>query len=344
MKLSIIVPFYNAENHLDRCIYSLINQGIDFKSYEIILINDGSTDNSIQVAETLLKSQTNITLHNQENIGLGASRNVGIELAKGEYIYFIDADDYLSFNVLAVLLEYLGKFELDLIGFKSLSTRKLDLFELESQDIHKNFEIISGVDFAANSDDFLVMAWWYIVKRDLLMRKNLRFPEGRYLEDGPFTFRLFLETKKMIFLPIEGHRYVKFSNSIMNNENVNHIKKLIDDYSYLIYNLNELKLNISQDNNPKLIGFIKKIQYWSDVNVYMLFYRFIKVNLSVKKINDKLNEFKAIDAYPLKFFIGNVNNSLKHKLITFLFNNRYLFYLCLYPLRALYRLKIIKLP
>tara|TARA_R110002072_G_scaffold198352_1_gene355933 strand:+ start:142 stop:453 length:312 start_codon:yes stop_codon:yes gene_type:complete len=102
MKLSIIVPFFNADKHIDRCIYSLVNQGIDFNNYEIILINDGSTDGSKQSAENHLISHPNIILHNQENIGLVASRNEGIELAKGEYIYFIDADDYLTFNVLEV--------------------------------------------------------------------------------------------------------------------------------------------------------------------------------------------------------------------------------------------------
>lgn len=344
MKLSIIVPFFNAEIHLDRCVYSLVNQGIDLNNYEIILINDGSTDKSKKVSENLLKSHSNIVLHNQENIGLGATRNVGIELAKGKYIYFIDADDYLALNVLGNLLEHLNRFDLDLIGFKSLSTSKLDFFESETKDPIKDIEILSGMEFTANSDNFLAMAWWYIAKRDLIIEKKLRFPEDRFLEDGPFTFRLFLETNRMLFIPIEAHRYVKVPNSIMNNNDLTHLKKLIDDYSYLIHNFNDLKINVSNKNNPNSLGFIEKIQFWSDVNVYMLFYKFIKVHVSIKKINTTLNEFSAINAYPLKYFVGTVHNSMKHKLITFLFNNRYLFYLCLYPLRTLYRLKIIKIP
>ncbi|GGD10388.1 glycosyltransferase family 2 protein [Hyunsoonleella pacifica] len=344
MKLSIIVPFFNAENHLERCVNSLVNQDLDSNHFEIILINDGSTDQSKGVSEKLVKLYPNIVLHTHKNIGLGASRNVGIQMARGEYIYFIDADDYLVFGLLGTVLKYIQEYELDLVGFKYLSTTALDLFDPEAILSIEEVNVQSGIDFVANSKSFVVMAWWYVMKKEHVIQNNLKFPEGRYLEDGPFTFRLFLQIKRMAFLPIDGYRYVKTPNSIMNKESRRHIIKLIDDYKYLIDNFNTLKKDLLIRKDIDYSGFIKKIQFWSDVNVYMLFYRFIKVNLPVSKINKILNHFEKIKAYPLKFFVGEENNSFKHKLITSLFNNKYLFYISLYPLRLLYKLRIIKLP
>jgi glycosyltransferase involved in cell wall biosynthesis len=344
MKLSIIIPFYNAERHIEKCLYSLLNQNLNEQDYEIILIDDGSTDNGKIITESYIKNLKNVAIYSQKNIGLGASRNVGIEIAKGDYIYFIDSDDYIAFNMLGVLLKHLETFELELIGFKSLSTSKLDLFQSQTIDTNVNFEIVSGAEFCANSEHFLVQVWWYIIKRDLLITTGIRFSEGRFLEDGPFTFRLFLETNRMLYLPLDIHRYFKVDDSIMNKTDSNHLEKLIDDYKYLIHDFNSQINDILNKKNPKLLGVIKKIQFWSDVNVYMLFYRFIKVNWSVKKIDNVLNEFNAIGAYPLTCFIGNKYNSTKHKWITFLFNKKYLFYFLLYPLRLLHRFKLIKLP
>ena len=98
MKLSIIVPVYNVADYLPKCLDSLLVQDLSQNEYEIIVVNDGSTDNSGKIAEEYSKTYSNIILINQENQGLSGARNTGIQNAKGEYVQFVDSDDYLEPN------------------------------------------------------------------------------------------------------------------------------------------------------------------------------------------------------------------------------------------------------
>ena len=104
MKLSVIIPLYNSGHFLSRCIGSLLNQDIDINDYEVLIINDGSTDNSLDIALEFANNHSNVFVHNKANGGVGSARNKGISLAKGEYIYFIDPDDYLAANVLHTII------------------------------------------------------------------------------------------------------------------------------------------------------------------------------------------------------------------------------------------------
>ncbi|MCL6294933.1 glycosyltransferase [Jejuia spongiicola] len=343
MKLSIIVPFYNAENHIERCINSLVNQNIKERDYEIILIDDGSNDTGVMIAETFKKKHTNITIYSQHNIGLGATRNVGISLAKGDYIYFIDADDYLAYSTLNIVLNYLDIYDLELICFESSLTEKLNLFNTKTTEEIKDVKIYNGIDFLSKTKFHRITVWWYIIKRDFLIKTKLKFVEGRYMEDGPFTFSLFLQAKTVISLPLDVHRYVKVSNSIMNNDSLEHLKKMIEDYVYLIHKFNSIIVELSKKKDPKLLKVINNVKYRSQVNVYFMFYKLIKSNVSIYAINNILNNFKKIEAYPLTDFIGEEYSKRKFVITSNVFNSKFLFFILLYPLRYLYRLNIIKL-
>ena len=98
IKISIIIPVYNVENYISQCLKSLLNQGVDEHTIEILVIDDGSKDNSIKIAKEFQKLHLCIKIYTQENGGVGSARNKGIDLANGEYIYFIDPDDYLVDN------------------------------------------------------------------------------------------------------------------------------------------------------------------------------------------------------------------------------------------------------
>lgn len=100
MKLSIIIPVYNSEKYITCCLESLLVQEMSANEYEIIIVNDGSTDSGGLIARDYTERHSNIHLFNQKNKGVGTARNKGIELAKGDYIYFIDPDDYIAINVL----------------------------------------------------------------------------------------------------------------------------------------------------------------------------------------------------------------------------------------------------
>ena len=118
MQLSIIVPVYNVADYLAKCLDSLLAQDLPQNEYEIIVVNDGSTDNSGEIAQQYADKYANITLINQGNQGLSGARNTGIKCAKGDYIQFVDSDDYLEENVLGGLLKQVEKDNLDVLRFK----------------------------------------------------------------------------------------------------------------------------------------------------------------------------------------------------------------------------------
>ena len=115
LKLSIIVPVYNVEPHIRPCIESIFNQGLDEKDYEVIIVNDGSTDKSMEMITDIISQHNNIIIINQENQGLSMARNNGIEKASGEYIQFVDSDDLLIDNSLPYLLNQALASKADLV-------------------------------------------------------------------------------------------------------------------------------------------------------------------------------------------------------------------------------------
>ena len=344
MLLTIIVPLYNAEKHLERCLNSLINQQLNAVDYEIILINDGSTDDGKLIAEKFIKKHSNIVLYNQNNCGLGASRNRGIELAKGTYVYFIDSDDYLAHNTLHIILNYSIKYDLDLLGFSSIQTSRLDLNICKSNNEFLNIEVLKGVDFLVEHKHLDLGACWYIIKRDYLINSRYKFVEGKFFEDVVFTYYIFLHAERLLYLPIDAHRYVKVLESITNNDNQTHLKKVIEDYTSLIYRMNQLIIEISNNNESSYNVIANNIKFKRSVNIYFMFYKMIRSNISIRNINKILRGFKVIDAYPLTNFIGDQYHQRKFKISVYVFNNKYLFYLLLYPLRLLNKYKLIKLP
>tara|TARA_R110002072_G_scaffold2407_1_gene19915 strand:+ start:524 stop:1522 length:999 start_codon:yes stop_codon:yes gene_type:complete len=331
---------YNAENYISNCIDSLLNQDLVEDEYEIIVIDDGSTDNSFQIMNNYVETNKNIFLFTQDNIGLYPTRNKLLKLAKGDYIYNIDADDYIVHDSLSRLLKIAFNNSLDILGFESLNTSRLDLVNSQSESKFGNFEVCSGIDFLSNTKFHNITVWWYIVKREFIISSNISFEKSNPLEDGPFTLKLFYLAKKVVVLNDDVHRYVKVPTSIMNSDDSIHLEKMVDSYLDVTNSYNSIINEVSKKNDPELFRVIKKIKYFRDVNVYFLFFRFLKGSISIKKINPILDELKKIKAYPISYFI----EARLYKSIVYIFNHRFLFYSILYPIRFLYKFKLIKLP
>ncbi len=344
MKLSILIPVYNARKYIGNCLDSLINQDIPKNEYEIIVMDDGSTDDSYEIVNNYAKGHENIHLYTQNNIGIYATRNKLLKLAKGDYVYNLDADDYIVHNTLKTILNTAKQNDLDILGFNSISTSEMNLFSSKTENVSTNAVIYNGIDFLSKNKYHDITVWWYIISRDFILRNKICFEKGNPMEDGPFTLRTIFKAERVMHLEMDIHRYVQVPTSIMNNENQDHLNKMVENYINLTHRYNSLILGISKKNDPKLLGVIYKIKHWRDLNVRMLFYRFIKVSLSLKKIDNILDEFKEINAYPLTYFDSELNSSIKSRLITFLFNHRYFFYSLLYPMRILYKYKLIKFP
>lgn len=209
-KVSIIVPVYNVEKFLDRCLNSLINQTL--KEIEIICINDGSVDNSLQILEKFAKQDDRITILNQKNSGQSTARNRGIDKASGIYLGFVDSDDWVDLNYFEKLYTSAEKYNCDMAVSGIIRLHKWN------KKFHLKFEEEKVTD---NTDEKfeicdvpeLSYVWNKIYKRESFMSKNLRFEEGIFFEDVIMTPKILYSLGKLITVPDTYYYYWRNPNS-----------------------------------------------------------------------------------------------------------------------------------
>lgn len=235
LKLSIIVPVYNVEKYLERCVDSLLYQDIDKSEYEIILINDGSTDRSYEIAQQLKSKHGNIVLLSQENKGQSAARNVGLDIARGKYIMFVDSDDILEPNVLKNLVVVSEKNSLDLCFYSTVFEYEDGRKRWEKQTKFKEETVYDGEYLVLNGMN-ISSVWQCLFSHTFLVNSQVRFYEGIIHEDVDFCFRLFPLAKKVIFTNIfVYHYFVWRENSILTNSPIK-LKKQITSNLQVAYN------------------------------------------------------------------------------------------------------------
>ena len=222
--LSIIVPVYNVEKYIRSCIESIFKQGLDDASFEVIIVNDGSTDRSMEMIEYIISQHRNITVINQDNKGLSIARNNGIANAKGKYILMPDSDDLLIENSLKPLLEIALESQADLIvaDFKSMTDNEIEqtntsLLQLEMF----NYREKTGEElFLEDLNPYHCYVWRTLYRRNFLIENNLTFVPGIYIQDVPFTHECYIKANKCIktswLLNIyrKGHESATFSFNI----------------------------------------------------------------------------------------------------------------------------------
>lgn len=209
MKLSIIIPAYNVEQYIEKCLTSCLEQDIPQSDYEIIVVNDGSPDNSLAVAERVAATATNITVVSQENGGLSAARNKGLSLAKGEYIWFIDSDDWIEKNCLSSLTRLMDGADFIVIGSKKIWTDRQELCYPQNADSGKEL-LRKGIQQPAP---------FYIMKREFLKTNDLKFKQGIYHEDMEFTPRMVYLADKIHTIKDCVYCYWQRENSITTTPN-----------------------------------------------------------------------------------------------------------------------------
>lgn len=199
-KVSIIVPIYNEENNLRKCIESLINQ--TYKNLEIILINDGSTDNSKEIIDSY-KDKRIVAIH-KKNTGIGDTRNIGIDKSTGDYIMFVDSDDYIELNCVEILLKSLNENKSDLV----ISNYYLDT---PSKTYEMNLKIFNSINIKEDCDllcKINLSPWIKLYKKDLLINNSNRFPINLKYEDVPFVVEAVIRAGKISFVPNYLYHYV----------------------------------------------------------------------------------------------------------------------------------------
>ena len=261
-KLSFIVPVYNVEKYLRKCVDSLLAQ--DYDNYEIILVDDGSTDGSGEICDeyaspnsltpSLINSLPQIRVIHQKNAGLSAARNTGIAASKGEYVMFVDSDDYIEPNVLKGLLEQVERDSLDVLRYRlQYVNPKYEVFNPYKIDPFKgndySEEPTDGVSFLNSRMNTRCYAWQFILRRDLIFNSLTHsfinsFIEGIYFEDTDWTPRMLCKANRVASTNTVVYNYLMREGSITNAISRSKQKKVLDDKMHLIATLQQQAIDL----------------------------------------------------------------------------------------------------
>ena len=212
--VSIIIPVYNVEQYIEHCLKTVIQQVYNY--LEIIIIDDGSTDNSGKICHRMAEIDNRISIIHQTNSGLSAARNKGIELSKGEFICFVDSDDYLSPYYVQILLETALLTNSDIVTCGFVRGKKTD-YEFSKETV-KNAVTLTSDDalkiWHGKYKDLETISWNKIYRRSIF-ENGLRYPVGMYFEDVPTIHRQFFEAKQITYIENKLYYYFQRKTSIM---------------------------------------------------------------------------------------------------------------------------------
>ena len=260
--ISIIVPVYNVEQFLERCVDSLVAQDLDTSEYEIIMVNDGSTDNSRGVAERMVGKYPNVSLLCQKNRGLSGARNTGMGHARGKYIMFVDSDDYLEKNCLKHLVDVCLQNNLDICHFQltwvsDRSTLRGSIGTLKYDTIYSGSDIL-------RDGSLIGSACSNLYKSAFLKENHLTFYEGITHQDVEFVTRFFCCSPKVMLVDDEVYYYVYNPQSISKSKSFEKenkyvcdsavIARLAKDYAAQYVEDEEVKDLVERRANSSVIG------------------------------------------------------------------------------------------
>ncbi len=309
------------ERYLPDCLDSLIEQDIPTNDYEIIVVNDGSEDSTLNIAIEYQKKYSSIQVIDKENAGVGAARNSGLDKAKGTYIYFLDPDDFIEENVLGILLKILDDYQLDILTFNTQSvTKKISSPIAKSEIKNTPINVVDGITYISQNK-YRNEVWWYIINREFLLNTGIRFIEGRWMEDAILTAQLFCVTGRMTHLELNVHRYRLLPTSAMRNKSPKHYKNVIYDNAYVARVFKDLMESLPKAHEAYSEAH-KRLKTRQQSFVFFLLVRLMKSDISVQKIPKMLSSFKKIDAYPLNKFLGPDYHGFRYSFLVFIFNNK----------------------
>lgn len=315
IKVSVIVPIYNVELYLERCILSLINQTL--RDIEILLINDGSTDRSLDICKMYSQRDKRIVVINKENEGPSATRNLGIKKARGKFLGFVDSDDYVNKNMFMDMYNVAIKEKSDIVAcdFCLFSGEAIndELSTLtnntESENIRNftNFEALD--DYFAEKLEvdkfFHTVVWNKIYNRNLF--ENVEFPVGKLYEDGYVTYKLLYYSRKLTYIDRKYYYYFQRDGSIMNTAFNEKVLYSYDDwkeiYEFISSNCERLSANVARGYIYKHLSMYKTIGSNSHkIGKLAMRYR-AKIKEDIKKDYKELINLDIRFEYKYKLFI-----------------------------------------
>ena len=279
--ISVIVPVYNIEKYLPRCIDSILNQ--TYKNWEVIFINDGSTDNSLKILEEYKKRDERIKIIDKKNAGSGAARNDGLESSEGEYIAFLDSDDWYEKNFLEKLYNNLVENNSDVamcnpkMTYNDMSKdKKINTYFFNEIELNKTPEKILGILA-------MPVVWNKLYKKDIIVKNRIRFPNYSFCEDVEFLYKIFLYVNKVSKIEDDLYNYYQREDSAT--------KKIKEEAIKQVYKVLKNIERYIKSNFPDKLEFfyLYKIQFIYSISITLLT-KISNDKILRKKINEKNND------------------------------------------------------
>lgn len=296
--ISVIVPVYNVEKYLHKCINSILNQ--TYKNLEVILIDDGSTDNSGKICDEYALKDNRIKVIHKENGGLSSARNAGLDICSGDYIGFVDSDDYIAEDMYEYLYVNLIKNNADvaMCNFYNVFENRIERsFCINDFDLIDQEKMLSiNLKYAYNA---FIAVWNKLYKKTII--ENIRFPLNKCSEDSAILIDWILKTKKMSYISNASYYYVRRVNSLSNRKIDEHLFDEVENFNKILkicYKKFDNCINIAQAD--LFIAYrisLDRLLKSNNVNMY---------------IEDKLICQNYFRKYIHKFiFNNNINNKTK---------------------------------
>ena len=291
--ISIIVPVYNVESYLERCINSILNQ--TFKNFELILVDDGSTDGCKDICNEYKTKDKRIKVIHKENGGLSSARNAGLDIARGKYIGFVDSDDFINKDMYKTLFNTIQDNNSDMVICDYYKVNEDDINKFRNLKCNcenikiKNLNNLESIDNLFLTGEKFIFAWNKLYKRDLF--SDLRYEQGRIYEDEYLAHRILYKCKKVSVIEVKMYYYVQRKGSLINSpftvrrfDKVYAIKDRVDF-------LREKKLTNLEDKAEKTF-----IDYfvW---NYFVAYQRLENIESELKILKKMFNRvfFKSLD-------------------------------------------------
>lgn len=289
--ISFIIPAYNARKTIVKAIESILNQEKSDIDYEIIVVDDGSNDN---LKDELKKYENKIRYFYKENSGVSDARNLGVKMSKGEYIIFVDSDDYISRSLLKDIQEYINK-KIELIKWNPIFVDN-DGNRLKQEKSVK-FEMVTGEEgfnLLFGKDNLIDCLWNYAIKKSLM----LEFPSKMYHEDFRTMPLMILKAKSMVSIDKYEYFYVQSQNSIMRNTDIQKERKKIEDkithYDNIMKELEKMNLNKRTKENVAIFITNSLLTGISDLNEENKNWAIKELKIRKVAKNIKIRNFKQL--------------------------------------------------
>ena len=293
MKLSVIIPYYNSEAWIGPLLEALLDQELSQEAYEIMVIDDGSTEEPVTLRRYAAE-HAQLKVIRQENAGLSAARNQGIDLAQGDWVFFCDSDDLVRSKAIRRFIEIAETNGLDLLFWNVLRVYPGEIPTHPKSDFDALTPVQTGLDYMIHPPvDYSPGVWRYLVRRDLIVANGLRFQNLAYVEDSLFRLDLMPIAQRVAHVDVDFYYYVQRESSILHAQK----RQQYDRFAgYKFQYLERLSREIAGTALPDEAKHVCRL--WRDVDTFYLL-KYLALYSPVALTKDYLPRLASINALPL---------------------------------------------